>query len=226
MHRLTIGSIVLVCCSILGAETFEARGVRYALTIDAVPETDSVTVYDVRVTELATNAVTVFPPIRAERNKRGEAVARSGSTSMKLLLASLREALTASVEIRDGERVIDSIRAVWRTDPPTLRFQTEGALRVGGDVRPPVVISRVEPLYTEEARAARIAGIVILEALVDKNGVLRDAVVLKDLPYGLGQSALDAVQQWQFEPGTRDGEPVDVLFNLTVNFKIAGVPPQ
>ena len=95
--------------------------------------------------------------------------------------------------------------------------------RVGGDVTAPVVISRVEPIYPAEARAARISGIVIVEAIIDRNGSVRDVKVLKPLPFGLDQAAADAVKQWTFRPATLDGKPVDVIFNLTVNFKLDGV---
>jgi protein TonB len=92
--------------------------------------------------------------------------------------------------------------------------------RVGGDVKAPVATYRVEPTYTEEARRERIGGIVILETLIDRNGVVKDVTILKPLPAGLSEAAVDAVKQWTFKPGTLDGQPVDVVFNLTVNFKI------
>ena len=92
--------------------------------------------------------------------------------------------------------------------------------RVGEDVKAPVVIKRVEPRYPEEARANRVSGIVILETVIDRTGAVRDVQVLKPLPFGLDQAAVEAVRQWQFVPGTLDGEPVDVIFNLTVNFKL------
>jgi TonB family protein len=44
--------------------------------------------------------------------------------------------------------------------------------------------------------------------------------VLKPLPFGLDQAAVDAVRRWKFKPGTLNGQPVDVIFNLTVNFKL------
>lgn len=91
---------------------------------------------------------------------------------------------------------------------------------VGGDVKAPVVINKVEPAYTEEARQARITGIVILETVIDRNGMVKDIRVLKPLPFGLSEAAVDAVKQWIFRPATMNGEAVDVLFNLTINFKL------
>ena len=93
-------------------------------------------------------------------------------------------------------------------------------VRVGGDVMAPTVVTRIDPVYTEIARKARISGIVILEAIINTDGNVRDVRVLKPLPMGLDQSALDAVRRWKFKPGTLNGRPVPVIFNLTVNFRL------
>lgn len=91
---------------------------------------------------------------------------------------------------------------------------------VGGDVKAPVVISSVNPAYPEEAREARISGIVILEAVIDHTGIVKEVRVLKPLLHGLSEAAADAVKQWIFKPATLNGEAVDVLFNLTINFNL------
>jgi TonB family protein len=92
--------------------------------------------------------------------------------------------------------------------------------RVGGDVKAPLAIHRVEPLYPEEALRARISGIVILETTIDHTGVVKEVTVLKPLPFGLSEAAVDAVKQWTYKPGTLNGEAVDVIFNLTINFRL------
>jgi len=96
----------------------------------------------------------------------------------------------------------------------------DAPLRVGGDVKAPVAISKVDPVYPEVARKARISGIVIVECTISRNGDVTDIHVLKPLPFGLDQAAVDAVKRWKFKPGTLNGQPVDVIFNLTVNFKL------
>jgi TonB family protein len=112
----------------------------------------------------------------------------------------------------------------------TVNFKLEkkdsgdAPLRVGGDVRAPIVMEKVEPTYTEKARKARINGIVIVEAVIGREGLVKDVSVLKPLPFGLDQAAVDAVKQWKFKPGTLDGQPVDVIFNLTVNFRLEKAP--
>ncbi|HEX6178267.1 MAG TPA: TonB family protein [Thermoanaerobaculia bacterium] len=95
-----------------------------------------------------------------------------------------------------------------------------GYERVGADVKAPNLVHRVEPVYPAEARAAFISGIVIIEVLIDATGNVADATVLKGLPHGLDQAAVDAVRQWKFEPATKNGAAVPVVFNLTVNFKL------
>ena len=100
----------------------------------------------------------------------------------------------------------------------------DGLLGVGGDVKAPVVINRIEPIYPEEARKARITGIVIVRAVISRDGVVKDVQVLKPLPFGLDQAAVDAVKQWTFKPATLEGKPVDVYFNLTINFKLTTPP--
>ena len=93
-------------------------------------------------------------------------------------------------------------------------------LRVGGDVHAPVIVERVEPSYPLAARSARVQGIVILEIIIDRTGKVVSAQVLKPLPMGLSETSLEAVRQWRFTPGTMNGKPVDVLFNLTMNFRL------
>ena len=91
--------------------------------------------------------------------------------------------------------------------------------RVGGDVKAPVLEHRVEPVYTPEAARARISGIVIVEATIDETGRVTHVDIMKPLPFGLDQAAVDAVMQWTFKPGTLNGKPVAVSFNLTVDFR-------
>jgi protein TonB len=95
-----------------------------------------------------------------------------------------------------------------------------GPVRVGGNVKAPVVSRKIEPEYTDPARNARVTGVVVLEAIIDKQGNVDQVRVLKGLPMGLEESAIRAVKQWKFRPGTLNGQPVDVIFSLTVNFRL------
>jgi protein TonB len=104
--------------------------------------------------------------------------------------------------------------------PPPAPEPTEGPLRVGGDVKAPVAINRAKPDYTELARKAHVNGVVVVEAIVNRQGEVEQVKVLKGLPMGLSEQAVDAVKKWRFKPGTLNGEPVDVIFTLTVTFTL------
>ena len=95
-----------------------------------------------------------------------------------------------------------------------------GPVRVGGDVKAPIVLNRTQPDYTETARKAHIAGVVVIEAIINKEGNVEQVHVLKGLPMGLSEKAEEAVKSWHFKPGTMGGQPVEVIFDLTVNFKL------
>jgi periplasmic protein TonB len=102
----------------------------------------------------------------------------------------------------------------------TIAAEPDVPLPVGGDVKAPVVIRRVQPFYPKLALTARMNGSVIVECIIDKTGRVRDARVLRSTSALFEQSALDAVQQWQFAPGSLHGKAVDTIFNLTVTFRV------
>ena len=91
---------------------------------------------------------------------------------------------------------------------------------VGEGVKAPVVLRRVSPPYPEIARRMHLNGFVVLECIIDQSGQIRDAKVVSSSSAMFEQPALDAVKQWQFAPGTFNGRPVDVLFDLTVSFHL------
>ena len=93
-------------------------------------------------------------------------------------------------------------------------------MKVGGGVRPPQKVYTPQPVYTEEARLGRVQGVVILEAIIDEEGLVQQVKVLKGLPMGLSESAVETAGQWKFKPATLDGQPVPVYFNLTVRFSL------
>ncbi len=95
-----------------------------------------------------------------------------------------------------------------------------GTMWIEGDILPPKKTHAPLPNYTEEARQARIQGVVILQAVVDTVGNVGYVKVLKGLPQGLTESAVQVVQQWRYEPATLHGEPVPVYINLSVNFSL------
>lgn len=92
--------------------------------------------------------------------------------------------------------------------------------RVGGDVAPPRVTYKVDPQYDEQARAAHLAGTVLLSVVVTPDGVAQDIQVNMPLGLGLDEQAISAVRQWRFSPGKADGQAVPVRANIEVNFRL------
>lgn len=123
------------------------------------------------------------------------------------------EEIEPTVDLPETDIVFD----IPEGPPPS---EPEGPIHVGGDVQAPVKKYAPPPSYTEIARKARVQGVVIVQAIVDKQGQVQQVKVLKGLPMGLDKAAVDAVNNWTFEPATLNGKPVDVYYNLTVNFTL------
>lgn len=90
-------------------------------------------------------------------------------------------------------------------------------IRVGGNVQQAKLISQPKPIYPPLARQARISGVVRLQAVIDKDGSVQELQVISGHPL-LVQSALDAVRQWRYQPTLLNGEPVQVVTTIDVNF--------
>jgi len=95
-----------------------------------------------------------------------------------------------------------------------------GPRGLGGASTAPVVLFQVEPEFSEEARKAKLQGVVMLYGEVDINGRLRNIRVTRGLGLGLEEKAVEAVKQWRFRPGTRDGRPVVSAAAIEVNFHL------
>ncbi|MBI4471915.1 MAG: energy transducer TonB [Acidobacteria bacterium] len=103
--------------------------------------------------------------------------------------------------------------------PPVLK--NPNLHRVGNGVTAPKIRSRVDPNYTRAALAAKGEGTVIFEAIVSKAGRAEILRIIRPLGFGLEEAAADALRKWTFQPSLRDGNPVDVLISIEVNFNLA-----
>ncbi len=95
-----------------------------------------------------------------------------------------------------------------------------GPYRPGSGVEPPHLLREVKPRYDEAARRAGIEGEVVLEVVVRADGTVGDLRVLQGLGGGLDARAAEAVRQWRFAPGLRQGTPVDVIVEVSVEFRL------
>jgi TonB family protein len=96
----------------------------------------------------------------------------------------------------------------------------DGVYRAGNGVTKPELLKKVEPEYSEEARKAKFQGVVVLYIVVDPNGNAVNPRVMKSLGLGLDEKAMEAVKQWKFKPGYKDGKAVAVAATVEVNFRL------
>lgn len=94
-------------------------------------------------------------------------------------------------------------------------------VRVGGRVKEPRLITRVDPRYPPLAVQTHLQGTVIVEAIIDEHGDVVEVKVVSGPPL-LIQSALDAVRRWKYEPTYLNDEPLAVQLNVTVQFTLGG----
>jgi TonB family protein len=90
----------------------------------------------------------------------------------------------------------------------------------GAGVTAPRAIRQVKAVYTQEALRRKITGTVLIQGVVGIDGTFRDGHIVRSLDpvYGLDDEALKAAAQWQFAPGTRDGQPVPVMVTIEISF--------
>ena len=104
--------------------------------------------------------------------------------------------------------------------PAPKEMKSKGPVRVGGRVRPPQVIHRVEPKYPPLARQSHLQGVVVIDAVLDEEGNVVEMKLVSGPPL-LIQAALDAVHQWKYEPTYLNDIPTAVQMNVTVSFTLA-----
>jgi periplasmic protein TonB len=95
-----------------------------------------------------------------------------------------------------------------------------GVYRPGSGIEPPKLLREVKPDYTEEARIRRIEGEVVLEIVVRRDGSVGDLKIVRGLAAGLNERAVQAVRQWRFSAARRQGVPVDVVVEVSVEFRV------
>jgi protein TonB len=115
--------------------------------------------------------------------------------------------------------VLGGILGGTGTAGPPVPVNSRGIVRVGGSVRPPQLVDRVQPEYPAVARAAHVQGTVVIDAVIDATGnvISEHAVSGPDL---LIPAALTAVQQWKYQPTVLNGQPVQLAMEVTVSFNL------
>jgi protein TonB len=208
-HAIAIGAAVLVPAMAIGALP-DPRGALTFVNPDA-----AITV--------------VLPPpqpgVRAPVTARGGAPLVAPDGLPPIDTEPVNPASDGIGFVDDGEGILDGVDggvagitgAVIHELPPPPPEQKP--VRPGGQIKVPVKVRDVAPLYPEIARSARVEGIVIIEATIDTSGRVTDARLLRSVPL-LDEAALTAVRQWVFTPTRLNGEPVPVVMTVTVQFRL------
>ncbi|HKX00136.1 MAG TPA: energy transducer TonB [Bryobacteraceae bacterium] len=89
-----------------------------------------------------------------------------------------------------------------------------------GRLTAPVVLYKIDPEFSEEARKAKYQGIVVLTIEIGTDGLAHSFHILRGLGMGLDEKAIEAVSQWKFRPALRNGRPVSAPATIEVNFRL------
>jgi len=100
----------------------------------------------------------------------------------------------------------------------------EPAPEGAGKASRPVRISGPNPQYTQEARDAKVAGTVIVKGTVDREGCLRNPVVVQGMEHGMSEAVLNAFRLWVFSPAVAGGKPVPAEYSVSVKFEPSAPP--
>jgi protein TonB len=106
-----------------------------------------------------------------------------------------------------------------RPVPPPPSVKPKGPIRVGGHVRPPKIIVKVQPEYPPLARQVHIQGQVQIDAVLDEQGNVIEMKVVSGPPL-LYQAALDALKKWKYEPTYLNDQPIAVQMIVTITFQL------
>lgn len=90
----------------------------------------------------------------------------------------------------------------------------------GGDVRPPKLIHYVEPKFSGDSKEAYVEGTVKISTVITTDGEASECRVVRGLTEGQNKTAVEALQQWKFQPGTKGGKAVQVRVTVEVDFHL------
>jgi periplasmic protein TonB len=121
-------------------------------------------------------------------------------------------------------RVLISSAALLMCIAVSVHAQEQPPYKPGGDVKAPVLVKEFKPKYTPNTMRAGVQGMVTLGVVVQADGSVGDVKVTKPLHPELDEQATATVRKWQFKPGTKGGEPVPVLVEIEMTFRLKKDP--
>jgi protein TonB len=123
--------------------------------------------------------------------------------------------LSTAPPVAGGIAPIGPVSALAAPPPPQKVYT------IGGDIKEPKLLNRVEPTYPAVAKAAKMQGPVYVQAIIGVDGRVKDAKVVGGAPFPpLQTAAVEAVQQWVYSPTLLNKQPVEVQLSVQVIFKL------
>jgi len=150
-----------------------------------------------------------------------EAPNSASSAVIMNLYAGLLEQQGRLVEANAIRNESDSIlKAQANQSNSSSQSASSDVYRIGGEVTAPVLLSKVEPEFSADARIAKYQGMTLLSLDIGVDGLAGNVRVMRGLGFGLDQKAIEAIRQWRFKPATKNGQPVKVAANIEVHFRL------
>ncbi|MCI0387585.1 MAG: M56 family metallopeptidase [Acidobacteria bacterium] len=129
---------------------------------------------------------------------------------------SLPEKIRGTTRLKDeGERKVSAIEPRQQSPAPIIPMDRSTR---------PTILYREKAKYTQEARDNAIQGVVILNVVFGADAQIRDIELVRGLPDGLNESAIEAAKKIRFEPAMKDGQPVSVRGSLEYSFNLYNDP--
>jgi TonB family protein len=141
-------------------------------------------------------------------------------------LAKMEATLTAGTPARaDAHLALGNVSenvVIRGQKPPTAAPMAAGGprIRIGGMVTVARLLSQVKPSYPADLQQQGVEGTVIMAAVISKSGTVLNPRVRNTVDPRLAQAALDAVKQWVYEPARLNGEPVETITTITLEFQL------
>jgi TonB family protein len=156
----------------------------------------------------------------------GAAPAIAPNHDPRVSFLQLSKALNVMFAPALDDSVIATLPAYWQNyfaskEGKARAEQVDAStLRPGGEVKPPKLLTVIDPASNDYAQKNNIAGMVFLHVVVDANGRPGAVTIVRPIGFGLDERAVEAVQHAQFRAGTLNGKPVTEVVNLQVTFRI------
>lgn len=166
----------------------------------------------------AVNLRPVFHPSFTAPTRVPEKISESGPEPVPLLPMGAQTGTYAD-PLANFAQSIELSKPPVRAAPVAAATIPKTPVRVGGGVQAAKLLRQVKPAYPPLARTARMQGTVKMQAIIAIDGSIRNLQLISGPPL-LIQAALDAVKLWRYEPTLLNGEPVEVITSIEVNFTL------